>query len=68
MSALQPKVFEIRLRLSEDQALLLAQLFEDAGLEVAFGGTAQGKDCDGDFNQEWDDLETQLFYWSEDKQ
>ena len=68
MSILQPKVVEVHLRLSEDQVELLAELFTDVGREVAFSGMANGKDCKGDFNQEWDDLETQLFNWSGGKQ
>ena len=61
MSNLQPKVAEVHLRLSEDQLELLTELFTDAGLDVAFTGTDKGKDCKGDFTEEWEDLETQMF-------
>ena len=61
MSNLQPKVAEVHLRLSDDQIELLTELFTDAGLDVAFTGTAKGEDCKGDFTEEWEDLETQMF-------
>ena len=61
MSNLQPKVAEVHLRLSEDQIELLAELFTDVGLDVAFSGMDKGKDCKGDFTEEWEDLETQMF-------
>ena len=68
MSNLQPKVFKKHLHLSEDQVMILAELFVDAGLDLAFSQTDKGKDCDGDFIEEWEDLEKQIFCWSGDKQ
>ena len=61
MSNLQPKVAEVHLRLSDDQIELLTELFTDAGLDVAFTGMDKGRDCKGNFTEEWEDLETQMF-------
>ena len=68
MSILQPKVAEVHLRLSSDQIELLLELFTDAGLNVAFSGTNKGTDCKGDFTEEWEDLNTQMFLAAESDQ
>ena len=58
MSILQPKVAEVHLRLSEDQIEMLNTLFADAGCDLAF---AEMANTPGDFVDEWEDLETQMF-------